>query len=630
MSASNDLKELRRSTVVSTFGPGSVVDFRADGGAVSGIAAGLEEWDHSFPLGGGSRNPQLTRETRLQKKLGVKWFRSPPVIDDRRDKSNPDTRRLVAVRFPRWLQCPGCDTIKPERKWNHEPGSAARYCATCTGKSGGDNKVFVFPVRFIMACKDGHVDEFPWDWWVQHKPGCRVRELKKRSAEKGKGEDYRHPGLKLRARGPGLAGLILSCPKCHASRSMDGVFSKGTWENGPKCRGHRPWLANGTESCGKGQVAVQRGASNLYFPVLESALSIPPWSDQLQEALGTWWNSLVSLDDPSDLEGFIRYNKADLEPVLDERGMSPAELAAAVRARLTSYENVQTDDLRTEEYRQFMSDPGRERPPDFDFEIRGEDIPEGLELWLSRVVRVVRLREVRAIRGFTRINPPGDPESPDVARLSVKPLHWLPAIEVRGEGIFVALDEARVAGWERQSCVANRAAQCDERHRVDWAERYGGDAEPPDPVTPRYMLCHTLAHVLMRQLTLECGYSSASLQERIYAGTGGEQMAGILVYTATSGSDGTLGGLERQGRIERLQGTLERALRAIEWCSSDPLCITDMMGAIDSYSHSVCHACCLAPETSCEAFNCFLDRALLVGDGTGAGLGFFENMDGAR
>ena len=171
-----------------------------------------------------------------------------------------------------------------------------------------------------------------------------------------------------------------------------------------------------------------------------------------------------------------------------------------------------------------------------------------------------------------------------------------------------------------------RVTECETRHQADWKERYGEDAKPPQAITPRYMLCHTLAHALMRQLTLECGYSSASLQERIYAGTGEEQMAGLLIYTATPDSDGTLGGLERQGKAGRIEGILQRAIDAIEWCSSDPLCITDMMGAINSYSHSVCHACCLAPETSCEAFNSFLDRALLTGDGTGSGLGYFEDM----
>ena len=613
----NDLQELRRSAVVSTFGPGSVVDFRAGGGAVSGVAAGLEEWDRSFPPAGLAHR-QVVRETRLQKKLGVKGFRTPPVTLERGREDDPDNRRLVAVRFPNWLQCPNCHFVKPERRWGKDPGRAYRYCPKCTAKAYGGNKVFVVPVRFVMACKHGHIDEFPWDWWVQHKSNCKVSNHKRSD---------RHPGLILRSEKPGLAGLILSCRVCGARRSMDGVFSKKTWESGPKCRGRRPWIADGDEKCGKEQYAVQRGASNLYFSVMDSALSIPPWSDRLQEVLGDWWSSLTSLDDLSRLEEYIGFlAKGDLESILNELKMSPAELAEAIRSRVASYGRLRTDDLRPAEYRQFVSEPVRSRTPDKDFETRREAVAAEIAPWISAVVRAVRLREVRAIKGFTRINPPGDPDSPEVAPLSKEPLDWLPAIEVRGEGIFLALNDERLSVWETRPEVVTRVSKCDDLHRANWKERYGDNAQPPKTITPRYMLCHTLAHALMRQLTLECGYSSASLQERIYAGTAEEQMAGLLVYTATPDSDGTLGGLERQGKAKRIAGILERAIDAIEWCSSDPLCITDTMGAINSYSHSVCHACCLAPETSCEAHNCFLDRALVTGDGTGSGLGYFEDM----
>lgn len=613
----NDLQELRRSGVVSTFGPGSVIDFRAGGSAVSGIAAGLEEWDNSFGPAG-TANPQFIRETRLQKKLGVKGFRTPPVTLERGKDDDADKRRLVAVRFPKWLQCPQCDVLKREGRWKSDPGKAYRYCAKCTEKSNGGEKVYVIPVRFVMACTHGHVDEFPWDWWVAHKPDCPV--------SKGKNIE-RHPGLTLKSENPGLSGLILKCPKCNARRSMDGVFSKAIWENGPKCRGHRPWLAGGDQDCGGPQYAVQRGASNLYFPVTESALSIPPWSDRLQEFLGEWWNSLTSLDDMDDLEDYIRFlSKGDLESILRDLEMSPEQLADAIRARLTTYGQMRTDDLRPAEYRQFVTEPGNSKSHDNEFETRREQVPESLTPWISKVVRAVRLREVRAITGFTRINPPGDPDSPEVARLSKEPLDWLPAIEVRGEGIFLVLNWERLSKWQQRKDVLARVTECERRHLQDWKQRYGDDFDPPQPISPAYMLCHTLAHALMRQLTLECGYSSASLQERIYAATEDDPMAGVLIYTATPDSDGTLGGLERQGISSRIGGILERAIQAVEWCSSDPLCITDMMGAEKSFSHSVCHACCLAPETSCEAFNCFLDRALLTGDGSESGLGFFEDM----
>ena len=613
----NELQELRRSAVITTFGPGSVVDFTVNGCAVSGVAAGLEEWDHSF-YPAGLTNPQIIRETRLQKKLKVKGFRTPPVKFESGKKDNPDLRRLVAVRFPKWLQCPRCDIIRPERRWMRDSGKAYRYCSSCTAKVPGGQKVMVIPVRFVMACKDGHLDEFPWDFWVGHKNDCRLSTTE---------DPDSHPGLRLKAEGPGLAGLFLSCPECKARKSMDGIFSKRTWESAPKCKGRRPWLSNGDQTCGKELYAVQRGASNLYFPVTESALSIPPWSDRIQETLGIWWGSLTDLEDMTKLKDYIELlSNGELKQALDELEMTPAELADEIHERISTYDQVYTDDLRPAEYRQFVSEPGKRRVIDNDFETRREKVSSEIEPYISRVVRAVRLREVKAIRGFTRISPPGAPDS-TMAMLSKKEdMDWLPAIEVRGEGIFLALNGDRLSEWENQSSVTERVLKCNERYQINFGEDHRGDDWQPK--TPRYFLCHTLAHALMRQLTLECGYSSASLQERIYASSEGSPMAGILIYTATPDADGTLGGLQRQGKAGRIEGVLRRSIEAIEWCSSDPLCISDMMGASNSCSSSVCHACCLAPETSCEVFNFYLDRALLVGTGDDPEIGFFRDMTG--
>ena len=605
----NDLQDLRRSAVVSGFGPGAVVDFRADNAPVSGMAAGLEEWDRSFPPAG-LANVQTVRETRLQKKLGVQGFRLPPVIEQRGKDEDPDLRRLVAVRFPQWLQCPACDRVAPVKFWSDDPGKAYRYCPDCTAKSPGRRMAFVIPVRFVMACQKGHVDEFPWHWWVGHNADCTNR--------KG--------ALLLRSEGAGLAGLILSCPKCNTRRSLDGIFSRSTWERFPNCSGRRPWLANGDESCNEKPQALQRGASNLYFPVTQSALSIPPWDDRLQEALGSFWESLVNVD-PSQRSQWIGFLAAgDLGPVLAELGMSPGQLAEAIERRLQSYGEIDVSDLRPAEFRQFVEDPGDRVDRDLEFEVRREPVPQPLVGWFSNVVRAVRLREVRALTGFTRINPPGDPDGAEHASLSLTRLPWLPAIEVRGEGIFLALEEKRVADWETLPVVRDRAARCDNLYRADWQSRHGANIEPPRTITARYLLCHTLAHTLMRQLTLECGYSSASLQERVYAAEGERAMAGLLVYTATTDSDGTLGGLQRQGKSNRIGGIISRALAAVEWCSSDPLCISEMMNASASFSNAACHACVLAPETSCEAFNSFLDRGLLVGTPDHPEAGFFHHL----
>lgn len=608
--ANNRLGELRRSAAVMTFGPGSVVDFRADGAPVSAVAAGLEEWDSSFPPAG-LANPQRITEPRLQRKLSVGGFRLPPVVDEnwRDNQGNPDRRTLVAVRFPEWLQCPQCDRLAPASRWSQDPGRAYRFCPGCTRKTPGQRKVFAVPVRFVMACPKGHLDDFPWHIWVGHKADCR----KKERAE-----------LSLKSERPGLAGLILSCRECKARRSMDGVFSAQTWHGFP-CRGRRPWLSTASEKCDARPRALQRGTSNLYFPVIESALSIPPWSDAIQEALGIYWATIVNAD-PEKRAFFISMlAQGDLAPVLRELSLSPEELAKYVEERVKRFNDDAILNIRQEEYRQFVSGTDVRDRDDREFEVRNVPVPERLQPFLSRIVRVVRLREVRALKGFTRINPPGGEDSPDIAALSVSDVGWLPAVEVRGEGIFLAFNQANLRVWEMQTDVLARARSVDDAWRIEWASRYG-KGDPAWRITPRYLLAHSFAHALMRQLTLECGYSSAALRERLYVSNNTDGMAGLLIYTATSDSDGTLGGLQRQGEANRIERAVTIAIRAMEWCSSDPLCIEGMIAGADRLSLAACHACLLAPETACEAYNRFLDRALLVGLPNSPIKGFFSPL----
>jgi hypothetical protein len=602
----NDLGELRRSAVASGFGPGAIIDFRAGDAAISALAAGLEEWDRNFPPSG-LLHPQVIREERLQKKLNVKGFRLPPVRDPHAERDRE--RSLAAVRFPHWLQCPQCDRIAPEDRWADRPGDPARWCADCTRRAPGQVRVTAVPVRFVMACEAGHLDEFPWHQWVQHLEGCRDR----------------HGFLKLTSEAAGLAGIILSCPACGARRSLDGIFSKGTWQRFPNCRGRRPWLAGADELCANKARAVQRGASNLYFPVTESALSIPPWSDRLQEALGVHFDAIVNTV-PEDRATYIRIlARGDLAAVLQELDMSPEELSGEIERRLASHDAIETGDLRLEEYRQFTAGVAVQGA-DREFEIRPRGVPDEIRPWISRLVKVVRLREVRVLTGFTRINPPGLPGGPNVASLSAGAVRdWLPAIEVRGEGIFLEFDSDALEAWESHTAVTERAAKLDERRRAEWVQRYGADAPLPPPLTPRFLMIHTFSHVLMRQLTLDCGYSSTALRERLYVGED-PSMAGILIYTASTDDDGTLGGLQRQGDPERIARTVLAAVHAQAWCSSDPLCIQDMLSSDDSLSLAACHSCVLAPETSCEEFNRFLDRALLVGTPACAALGYFHAL----
>lgn len=607
--ADNRLGELRRSTVVMTYGPGTVVDFRADGAPVSVVPAGLEEWDRNFPPAG-IKNPQAIFEPRLQRKLGVRGFRLPPVFYEERGNENavPDRNALVAVRFPDWLQCTECDRIAPSVKWDSDPGRAYRFCPACTQRSPGQRKVFAIPVRFVMACEAGHLDDFPWHYWVGHNKDC--------TNNRG--------FLTLKALRPGLAGLILSCPECNASRSMEGIFGKETWKS-HQCSGRKPWLSVGNETCAnKNPRALQRGASNLYFPVIDSALSIPPWSDRLQEAIGVYWQTLVDIEDDDERATFIRVlAKTDLKSVLDEFDLTPDSLAGRIKERISLFSGEEILDIRKEEYRQFTSRTDSQKDEDREFEIRNVAVPDALKPYFSHIVKAVRIREIRTLRGFTRINPPGNENGQEIAAISEKKLEWLPAVEIRGEGIFIAFNSVWLAEWEKRSLVRERAETINASWLAEWRERH--DEGDPDPIiTPRYLLIHSFAHALMRQLTLDSGYSSAALRERLYVSD--DHMAGLLIYTSTSDSDGTLGGLQRQGEPARISRAIKSAIRAMEWCSSDPLCIKGMVAPQESHSLAACHACLHVPETACEQFNRFLDRAMLVGLPESADTGFFTSM----
>ena len=221
-----------------------------------------------------------------------------------------------------------------------------------------------------------------------------------------------------------------------------------------------------------------------------------------------------------------------------------------------------------------------------------------------------------------------DPGQGDFGELSTDTkLDWLPAIEVRGEGVFLALNSEAVEHWEANNiAVRDRAGKIIETYTDEWVAARGDDSDPPLAISPRFLLIHTFAHALIRQLALDCGYDAAALRERIYVGGPDPDMTGLLIYTGSSDSDGTLGGLARQAEPDRIQNVVIGALEQMRWCSSDPLCLGGIVSVSETYNIAACHSCVLVPETSCEQFNRFLDRALLVGDPQEEIVGFFNDI----
>jgi len=285
----------------------------------------------------------------------------------------------------------------------------------------------------------------------------------------------------------------------------------------------------------------------------------------------------------------------------------------AIEQRRTGLSDDDPADLRGPEWRVLCAPEETEETPDF--RLRSVGAPRDFSELLADVVLVERLREVSALRGFTRINAPDDlgTRGGVIAPLARQhPPRWLLCSEVRGEGIFLRFDEERVREWEERYRGAGAAEVLREAHRawrlrrrLDPAEGWPGD---------RYILLHSFAHALIRELALECGYTASSIRERLYAtaAPGGEPMAGVLLYTAAPDSEGTLGGLVSLGEREQLGPLLRQAFERAQLCSSDPLCAEHDPRTDGSVHAAACHACQFASETSCERGNRYLDRGALV------------------
>jgi hypothetical protein len=292
----------------------------------------------------------------------------------------------------------------------------------------------------------------------------------------------------------------------------------------------------------------------------------------------------------------------------------------------TPEEVTEEDAYRREEYHVFTQDIQAGFPKK-DLDIRSKPIEEYSELAacnFQRIALLHKLRETRAFDGFSRMYSTGLSREERRALFAEGDVNWLPAIIVRGEGIFVEFCHERIANWE--------LTYKDELNRRLKPLRQSLDAlasrrkQTPVPITPGYLLLHTFAHILITELIQECGYGSASLRERIYSGTGESTMSGVLIYTAAGDSEGTMGGLVRMGEPDRFGTIVTNAINKARWCSADPVCIESNGQGPGNCNLAACHSCALLPETSCEVQNRLLDRAMLVGTLGNPDMGYFAEL----
>ncbi|MER5621969.1 DUF1998 domain-containing protein [Streptosporangium sp. NPDC002544] len=594
------LGAVRRAQTITTYGVGSMIAVEDQ----SYIVSGIDSW-RVWPS-------DVIYEPRLEGWLSVDRFQLPPADE-------PSSGNGIKVRlFPETYSCASCKKLQYFKSFGSPEGQS--QCGDC-------NKPLT-PSRFVIACENGHLDDFPYFEW-----------LHKKSEQKG--EDKHELTLESTGQTASLRSVLIKCSCGVRPASLEGAFGRNAMkELGIKCRGRRPWLGRDANEPGCSAIprTLQRGASAAWFGISRSALSIPPWSETLQQRINSRYSEWSqALDDEVPEKALL--NMIARSDVVEDGGFTPEEVLAAVLRRRELKSSALSDSkeqpmlesankLRNQEYAHLYDGTGSVGREEH-FECvqalaDGTSLPYGLK----RSMLVKRLREVRALESFTRVELP-DPAGGDKRRsaMAKKTMDWLPAIEVSGEGVFLAIDDDLLRTWEQRSGPRQRAHTIWTNHTAllrERAKRAGGMRPPSDitsPVTARYVLLHTLAHVLINEWSLDCGYPAASLRERLYVD---DEMAGILIYTATSDSAGSLGGVVAQGEHRKLHETLEGALARTEWCSQDPPCMESEASGLDSLNLAACYACVLLPETSCETNNVFLDRAMLIGTPEDPSTGFFH------
>jgi len=595
--------EVRPSQLLWTYGPGALIDLPN----LSVVTLGIDQWekDRCEPI----REPRLLAAVRKVLGPQVENLRMPPfqkseLVDPRSAEANIG----VPVRpFPRWMRCVKCGLLSPfdtglfEIKENRIRPKRTRFVHKgCRGSKGDQpaKDADAVPARFLLACRNGHLDDFPWHYFVHGGNSACKGTLR-----------FFESGASLQTE-----NLWVKCDACGASRSMAQAFGKAGKENLPSCRGRHPHLDHFDDDCDEEARAILLGSTNGWFPITLSALAIPQAKDPLDRLIQDGWEFFDDLDSEAAVAVTVKtLKKTGALPGIDKYSASAIWGAIEAHRHGAGYETVGEADIKGPEWDVLTAtDP----PADYlhsPFMSKKVATPAGFEKHIRRVLLLERLREVNALLGFTRVEAPEESSDPDerprMAALARRKPNWVPANQVHGEGIFIQFDEEALQAWEAldgvrqvdRMLVAGHQGWRNSRH-LDPNEGYPGI---------RYTMLHTLSHLLIRELALECGYNAASIRERIYADAENRR-AGILIYTAAADSDGTLGGLVDLGKPENLGRLLRQALNRAKVCSSDPLCSEHDPGKDRSLHAAACHACSLVAETSCERGNRYLDRSLLV------------------
>jgi hypothetical protein len=376
--------KIRLSQAITTFSPGAMVDLPED----SVIVGGLDGWQYD------RNEPEpIISEPRLVQRISAILqtrniiLKRPPVSSDKGFGTfHPN---IQCYRFPAWFVV--------QRTEPSDVGFRRRrlipYSALEKGRFKYDDgkREKVVPMRFVRSCKNGHVDDIDWLFFVHH------------------GEEKNCPYKTLWIEERGTSGditnihIVCSCGK---SESLATAANPKASTLG-KCSGSRPWLGGlAREECSENSRLLIRTASNSHFPQTLSAISIPEVISPLQESVKRHWTVLDEVRSVEDLKAARKFNP-ELKTAF--QGVSDDEVWAAIEENRSS-SNSDDRKLKDVEFETLCSSKEEigENKPDGDFYARALPKSEWEAQWMQGIQRVVlvhRLREVVALLGFTRIEP---------------------------------------------------------------------------------------------------------------------------------------------------------------------------------------------------------------------------------
>lgn len=621
-------KPVRRSQLISPWGVGQMINFPKD---ESLMVAGLDLWELKFRELDRSKSLDefIVEEERLAKRLRIKNFRLPPDFRDNPLEKTNQFLKIPFVRFPRWHYCTYCGYMHKVPIFHHEKPRCLGLSfpeRTCASTPANKRRKLI-PVRFIAICSQGHIEDFPFEEWVHNGGKCPDT----------------NPVMRLRAgRSSGsLSGIEISC-NCGAKKSMAGAFNENSLQRiGVNCHAGRPWVGeeseqNNNQHCNEPLRVVQKGASNVYFSNVKSSIYLPQWQpsvdSELIDILEKNWIFLNSgrVNNDFDRNRFMFVVTQKLKIDFEQVDFWINKLLDAAKKKTTGYDSTSVSDTeefyRKMEYDAILKEPGSEKQDFFVSQIKVTDYKGNniISKAFDNICLLHKLRETRAFTGFSRWLPEDGKtieEKMNFIKLGAS-INWLPAIVVRGEGVFFKFSDALLKGWANRKEVTARVKILSDNLNKTRIEK----GQAPRNITAEFILIHTFAHLVINQFSYECGYGSSALRERIYCNleSNDEVMNGVLIYTASGDSEGSLGGLVRQGKPGNLETIVYNAIENARWCSSDPICIDSHGQGPNSCNLAACHNCALLPETCCEESNMLLDRAMIVGELDSPSVGFFN------